>query len=590
MKDFHVNVGPFEKSNQTTSKMMLHLFIALLPIIIFNFYKNGIIPYNYGKVDVFGMFYPLMFILIPTITSFVIEFLYALIVLKKRKKELKEYISESFSIFPGLFLGLILPINTPISIVVFGAFIATFVGKLLFGGFGNNVFNPALVGRLFIISSYAIVIGNNGGYLNPYEIDAITTATPLSNASVISGIGTYETLVSPYGNLWNFFLGTIPGALGEVSACLCIFGFIYLTITKVIKWKIPVTYVLTVFLMTYMIGSINGLGIWYPLFQIFSGGLMFGAVFMATDPVTSPTTSIGQVLYGLFLGILTVVFRYLTPYPEGVLTSILTMNMFVFIIDKIGAKARFSFNKALLPFLLAWILIFGIGAMIGNSYKKDETTVSDPNYNIISKEKNGTTTKYVVTQKGYSSNLKANITFNKDKIVSIEIISQNDSFYQKIEDADYINKLVKNYNNIDNLDTVSGATITSNALRQMVINTLEDYSGKVSSENKEDDNFKILNHYKEDEQIIYEVSQKSFGGNLKLKVVFKNSIIENITVISHNDSYFNLIIDNNYIEKLITYQQKLDSVDTVSGATISSNSLKDAIIKTKKEYDKLYEK
>ena len=100
----------------------------------------------------------------------------------------------------------------------------------------------------------------------------------------------------------------------------------------------------------------------------------------------------------------------------------------------------------------------------------------------------------------------------------------------------------------------------------------------------------VLKHYKEDERIIYEVSQKSFGGNLQLRFVFENDIIENITVISHNDSYFNLIIDNNYIEKLITFQQKLDSVDTVSGATISSSSLKDAIIKTKKEYDKLYEK
>ena len=590
MKEFHVGVGPFEKNNQTTQKMMLHLFIALLPIIIFNLYKNGIIPYNYGKVDILGMFYPLIFILIPTLTSFLIEFLYAIVFLKKRKCKLKEYISESFSIFPGLFLGLILPINTPISIVVFGAFIATVVGKLLFGGFGNNVFNPALVGRLFIISSYAIVIGNNGGYLNAYEVDTISLATPLSNASSLSGIGTYETLVEPYGNLWNFFLGFMPGALGEVSACLCILGFVYLTVTKVIKWKIPATYILTVFLMTYMIGSINGLGIWYPLFQIFSGGLMFGAVFMATDPVTSPTTSIGQVLYGLFLGILTVVFRYLTPYPEGVLTSILTMNMFVFIIDKIGAKARFNFNVVLLPFLLAWILIFGIGAMIGNNYKTSETTVNDPNYNIISKEKDGAITKYVVTQKGYSSNLKANITFNKNELVSIEIISQNDSFYQKILDADYIKKLEKNYNNIDELDTVSGATITSNALKQMVINTLIDYNGKVSNENKEDDNFKIINQYQDDNKIVYEISQKSFGGNLQLRVVFENDIIENITVISHNDSYFDLIIDNDYIETLITYQQTLSSVDTISGATISSSSLKEAIIKTKKEYDKLYAK
>lgn len=589
MKDFHLKVGPFIKNNYSTKKMMIHLLIALTPIIIFNFYKNGIITYQHGNVTFIRMFYPLLFVLIPTLTSFLIEILYALIFLKKNKEDLKQYLSESFSIFPGLFLGLILPINTPISIVIFGAFIATFVGKLLFGGFGNNVFNPALVGRLFVISSYAVVIGSNGGYLNPYELDAVTSATPLSNAVLVSGIGTYETLVAPYGSLWNFFLGTIPGAIGEVSALLCIVGFIYLTITKVIKWKIPLTYILTVFLMTYMIGSINDLGIWYPLFQIFSGGLMFGAVFMATDPVTSPTTSIGQVLYGLFLGILTVIFRYLTPFPEGVLTSILTMNMLVFIIDKIGAKARFSFKKALLPFLFAWILIIAIGGIIGNSYK-DETIVNDPNYSIISKEKHGIRTNYVVTQKGYSSNLKAKITIDNGKITSIEIVNQNDSFYQKIEEADYIRKLVNNQKNINELDAISGATVTSNALKQMVINTLNDYNGKTSNQDQVDPDFNVINYEQDDEKVIYEVSQKSFGGNLNLRITFEKDIIESITVIGHNDSYFNLIIDDNYIQKLISNQQLLEEIDTVSGATISSNSLRKAVINTKREHEKNYEK
>lgn len=589
MKDFHLKVGPFVKHANSTKKMMIHLLIALTPIIIFSFYKNGIIPYNHGYVSFIEMFYPLLFVLIPTLTSLIIEILYATIFLKKKKEDLKEYISESFSIFPGLFLGLILPINTPISILIFGAFMATFVGKLLFGGFGNNVFNPALIGRLFVISSYATVIGSNGGYLNPYELDTITSATPLSNVAIVSGIGTYETLVAPYGSLWNFFLGTIPGAVGEVSTILCIIGFIYLTATKVIKWKIPVTYILTVFLMTYMIGSINDLGIWYPLFQIFSGGLMFGAVFMATDPVTSPTTPIGQVLYGLFLGILTIVFRYLTPLPEGVLTSILTMNMLVFIIDKIGAKARFSFKKSLITFLLAWILIVAIGGIIGNSYKK-ETTVTDPNYNIISKDKKGNITNYVVTQKGYSSNLKAEIIIEDGTIISMEIVSQNDSFYQKIEDADYINKLVNGQQNINTVDAVSGATITSNALKQMIINTLNDYNGKTVVENQVDPDFNVISHMKEDEKVIYEVSQKSFGGDLKLKITFEKDIIESITVTDHSDSYFNLIIDNNYIQTLISNQQVLDSVDTVSGATISSNSLRKAVINTKKEYEKTYEK
>ena len=589
MKLFHLKFGPFVSHNNSTNNKMIHLLIALFPIIIFNFYKNGIVLYHRGYISFLEMFYPLLFVLIPTLVSLTVEILYAYIFLKRKNNNLKNYLRNSFSVFPGLFLGLILPLNTPISIVIFGAFMATFVGKLLFGGFGNNVFNPALIGRLFVISSYSVIISNNGGYLNPYELDTLSTATPLSNASVVSGIGTYELLIAPYGNLWNFFFGMIPGTVGEVSSLLCIIGFIYLTLTKVIKWKIPVVYILTVFLMTYMIGNINDLGIWYPLFQIFSGGLMFGAVFMSTDPVTSPTTPIGQVLYGLFLGILTVIFRYLTPYPEGVLTSILTMNMLVFIVDKIGSKARFSFKKSLPSFLIAWLLIVGMGGYIGKTFDVPTNQI-DPNFNIISKEVTDNKTQYIVSQKGYSSNLKAEIVIEDGIITSMEVISQNESFYQKIDDLDYVNKLVNNQKFIDEVDTISGATVTSSALKQMVINTLNNYYGTTNDIENKDLDFNVLSDEKIDNKVFYEVTQKSFGGDLKLKIVFDEGIIDAITVVSHNDSYFNLILDNNYIQKLISNQQILNDVDAVSGATITSESLKKAVINAKKEYEQKYEK
>ena len=114
-------------------------------------------------------------------------------------------------------------------------------------------------------------------YYDSYEIDTISSATPLSNLSTISGVGTYEEVVRPFGSLWNFLLGSKPGAVGETSALLCLLGFIYLTITKTIKWRIPLIYISTVFVMTLGIGLYNGVGLWYPLFEILSGGLMFGA-------------------------------------------------------------------------------------------------------------------------------------------------------------------------------------------------------------------------------------------------------------------------------------------------------------------------
>lgn len=469
---FNVIKGPFIKSKNSTHKMMNNLIISLIPIIIFTFYKNGIVLYQNNKTSFFGMFYPLIFILIGTLSSFLIETLYAYIFLKKRKEELKDYIKNSFSLIPGLFVSLVLPLNTPIEILVFGCFIATVVGKMLYGGFGKNIFNPALIGCLFIVSTYSSIIGLNGGYINKYELDTIGSATPLTNLKLVDGIGSYDTLVKPFGSLKDFFFGMIPGSTGETCSFLIVLAFFYLVYKRVIKWKIPVIYVSTVFIMTYIIGSINGLGIWYPLFNILSGGLLFGAVFMATDPVTSPTTSVGEVIYALFLGILTVTFRYLTKAPEGVLTSILTMNMFVMLLDRLGSSNKIAIKKIMVPLIICTILIIGVSINIGNQYTKEQI---DNNFNIIEK----TDKYYIVTEKGNGGPIKAKLYIDKDKIIKIEILENNEtaSYYKLVEDANYINKLINNQEKIEDVDTVSGATISSTALKKIVINVLDDMEG-----------------------------------------------------------------------------------------------------------------
>lgn len=566
-------MGPFIKDKNTTKKMMNHLLIALTPIIIFSIIKNGVIPYKKGYTNLIGLFYPLIFIGISTITTFIFETLFKLI----RTKNIKESLKNTYSIFPGLFLGLILPINTPITILILGSLVSSIIAKMLFGGFGKNIFNPALVGRLFIISIFASTIMSKGGYLNPYELDAVTQSTPLTNASTITGIGTYETLVKPYGRLLNIFIGNIPGAIGETSALLCILALIYLTYFKVIKWKIPVTYILTVFAMTYVIGGINDQGIWYPLFQIFSGGLMFGAVFMATDPVTSPVTPIGQILYGIFLGILTVTFRYLTPFPEGVLTSILTMNMLVMILDKIGSIGRFNFKIALIPFIIAWLLIIGLS--LGISIKLNNTE-TDPNFKIISKEINGNKTKYIVTEKGYQSQIKAQIIIQNNKVEDIKILEQNDSFYSKIEENNFIEKLKES----GEIDTVSGATITSTALKKMIQNTLNDNkTGKkenIINEEVKKENYEMISKTDIDEMTTeYIIKNKGFQGDIKLKVTISNNQITNIEVLEQSDSYFHMLEENNYINNIIENQKDIKNIDTISGATYSSKGVKEGIIK-----------
>lgn len=584
MKTFETETGPFIDSKNKTSKMMLHLFIALLPIIIFSFYKNGIIPYQHDLTDIKGLFLPLIVVLLPSLTSFLTEMLYASLFLKT---DALKYVKNSFSFYPGLFLGLIMPLNTPFSMLILGAFIATLVGKLLFGGFGNNIFNPALVGRLFIITAYAITFGKYI-YHNSYEIDTIASSTPLTNASLVEGIGSYETLIKPYGSLMNFFIGTIPGAVGETSALLCIIAFIYLTITKTIKWRIPVFYILTVFIMSFIIGAFNDLERTYSLFQILSGGLMFGAVFMATDPVTSPTTFVGQTLYGMSLGLLTIIFRHLTPYPEGVLTSILTMNMLVFIIDKIGVKARFNMKKSIPYFLALIILIIYISCYIGISYKKDSKENSDPNYEIYSKTIDGNTVTYMVGEKGYSSIIKAKIVITNDKVVLYEVLEQNDSYYAKVSQANYIDTLLKNQNEVNDVDTVAGVTFTSNGLKKMLINTLNDYKNNKNEEIEGnvviDKDFEVIDKKLDGDIYTYIVLKKGFSSKLKLSITIVNNVITNIIVLEQNDSYYDRVLASDYINYLINNQQSIDDVDTVAGATVTSSAIKQAIIETLEVY------
>lgn len=475
MKEYHTKIGPFCKSKIQTSLMMRHVIYALLPIILFSFYKNGIVPYQHHKVGLFGLCYPLLFMIVPPVITYTTEWICARFFLHKKGQEHKDYMHNSYAILPGLFLGLILPIHTPISILIFGSIIAIVIGKLVYGGFGNNIFNPALIGRLFVITAYAGVIASQGGYLNSYEVDTISQATPLSNVVTIEGIGTYETLVQPYGSLWNFFTGMIPGAVGETSALLCLIAFIYLTWKSVIKWRIPVFYIGTVFLLTMGIGFLNGLSIWYPLFQILSGGLFFGAVFMATDPVTSPVTKNGQLLYGIALGILTVIFRYFTSYPEGVLTSILTMNMLVFIIDKMGLWCKKRENQLIMAVII--LVLFGfIIYQISAKYRYNGEEV-DPNFTVIETHQVGNQVIYKVSQKGNGGPITCEVTIQDHKITKMKVIEHNEtpSYYAFVEKENYIQTLIKEQNHLSELDTVSGATISSTALKKLAINTLQEY-------------------------------------------------------------------------------------------------------------------
>lgn len=308
-------MGPFIQSKESVRKNMIHIMIALFPIIIFTIYKNGYIPYSYGDESVISILYPLLFMLIGAFTSFLVETIYYLY--KKQNRR----IFSSYSFLSGLFLSLLLPPNTPIFILIMGCIIASIFGKLVFGGFGKNLINSTLVG-------YAVIILFFHGMLD-------------------SSINSYEINIE-----W-------------IGALLYLVAFIYLAVTRTIKWKIPVFYIGTVFLITMMVGRILGQSIYYPLFQILNGTLLFGAIFLATDSVTSCVTPVGQILQGIVLGILTVIIQFVSI--EGGILSILIVNFMIPFFDQIGAKSRFDLSKAILPFAIIAVLMMvtaiGIAAL-----------------------------------------------------------------------------------------------------------------------------------------------------------------------------------------------------------------------------------
>lgn len=478
--EFHVKEGNFLKSSNTTKKIMNNFIIALIPLIIYSFYKNGILA-CINNFNIYTLFKPLIMLIVSVFTCFCTEYIW--FKLKEKGKNTSYLIKNSYGIIPGILLTLIIPINTPLLVLILGSIFASFIGKLIYGGIGKNIFNPALLGRLFIITAYSSLIMSKGGYLNAYEstVDAIAGATPLSNFANLGYLGTYDTVIKPYGSLFNFFLGNIPGAIGETSALLCLLGFIYLIVKKSIKWRIPIYYISTVFVMTSIISIYNGANIWYPLFQILSGGLFFGAIYMATDPVTSPITSFGQRIFGILLGLLTVSLRYLTPLPEGVLTSILVMNLMVPIINKISINVRFSKILRSLYMIFILIIVFVLSIIISCNVKKLNSKEDTPfNLQVINKEIDGINTIYEVKHKGFMSadSIHAKITIRNNKVVDIIILDTKDHYYDSmIKNTSYLEEIISNQNNLDNVDTITGATYTSKYIKEMVRDTLLYHGG-----------------------------------------------------------------------------------------------------------------
>ena len=312
--------SPHVHSPVTTQTVMRDVLIALTPALL-------------GSIYFFGL-RALMVTLISAAGCVFFEWLWC----KLTKRNCKVY--DLSAVVTGVLLAFVCPVTIPYWCILIGDFFAIVLVKQLFGGIGKNFVNPALAARAFMFS-WPVLMNHwvAPGFQNAAGIfstaDAVTAATPM--ASLHAG-------VLPTQSITDLFLGNVGGSLGETSALLLLIGFAYLLIRKVISPRIPVAFIGTVALLTVLFPQGNDSITWMAA-QVFGGGLFLGAIFMATDYVTSPVTKLGQTLFGIGCGVITVVIRYFGGYPEGVSYAILVMNCCVVLLDKIGRPRKFGSPK-----------------------------------------------------------------------------------------------------------------------------------------------------------------------------------------------------------------------------------------------------
>lgn len=314
-----VSSAPHIRSGDTTRRTMLDVLIALIPALI-------------AAVILFGL-RALVLTVISAAVCVVVELLYCLVTRRKST------VGDLSAVVTGVLLAFSLPASCPYWVVAVGDAFAIIVVKGFIGGLGQNVFNPALGGRALIMLFWPATITRYGteavDAFNFGAVDIVSSSTPLQ---------TMARLALPEASLLDMFLGKIGGCIGEVCTLALLIGLVYLLVRRVISWRIPVAYIGTMAVLTLVFYKTDSALTWM-LYSIMGGGAMLGAIFMATDYVTSPTLPSAQLVYGIGCGALTVLFRYFGLFPEGVTYAILIMNACAWALDRAVPVKRFGVGK-----------------------------------------------------------------------------------------------------------------------------------------------------------------------------------------------------------------------------------------------------
>ena len=363
---FTFHVSPSIKNNLSTQRIMKELTLGLLVVFVAACIYYGM---SWGAS---AALHCILLLACSLITTLICEAIFA----KIMKKDVKSFIQTSFGWVTAIILTLMVPVNMSCYAVIIATIFAIVFSKLLFGGFGQNIFNPAAVGRAVILQAFTGV-----------SVGLITKATPTTviassyhwlpaNASVL------DSFLSQYGGFSGLALGTYPGSIGETFTILILIIGVILAVRQVIDWRVPVVYLGTIFVLTAVVALITGIDsyhgipafIWYPILHIVTGGVVFGAVFMLTDPVTSPTSASGRVIFAMGAAILTTLIRLKANLPEGCLYSILLMNMFTPYIESIfDGKQLELVKKSRIAFACLAIVGLAISFYAASSIQKVNT-------------------------------------------------------------------------------------------------------------------------------------------------------------------------------------------------------------------------
>lgn len=600
--------SPNYKQKLSTHRIMRDLTIGLLVIVAYSLYYYY---YNYPTNE------PLMAAAliygVSIVVGVVTEAVWGLI----HKTNVLEQLKNGFPWVTAIIFALTLPIGTPLYVVAIGSFISIFLGKLVFGGFGQNIFNPALVGRVLVHLSFADKLLPYVEGMKGVEgiVDVTSTATPATMLAGTNWMGDGFTYT-----LSQLFTGTHGGTLGETCIWLILLVGILLAIRKVFDLRIPVAYLGTVVILSGVYALMNGLDLTYSIIHLCIGGVVFGAVFMATDPVTSPTSPLGKIIYGIGLGFLTMIIRLKANYPEGVLFSILIMNMLTPLIDSFILGRT---NTRIMKQCLVIVLCLGvsIGCVYGAGYsiqsdiaaaqakaeadkkkqeeaakKKAEEEANSFNWKVLEEIDGG----YIMETEGYTSGvpMKIEVKISGDTVKSVKVLefageteyygaelvkgtdkgpAKAKAFYEKYLAQEFAIK------DIDGVDTSTGATMTTkgivNAIKGAIV------MSQMEREVKGD-------------TYIYTITEEGYTADAPMKIRITvdkaSAVVKKVEFLesSGETEYYGAELIHgtdkgpakakDFYEKYLAQEfsfEAIDGVDTSTGATMTTKGIVSAIRK-----------